>query len=92
MEEIYQYCIVWLAKQNKIPLGTKSTPDKSALLIYDIKMTNVWRHFEVGVKLGSITAVGRTSHYVIDPGERIRGEINGYVLNFKCSLFAVTGC
>lgn len=55
-------------------------------------MTNVWRHFEVGAKLGAITAVGRTSHYVIDPGERIRGEINGYVLNFKCSLFAVTGC
>lgn len=36
------------------------------------------------------SAVHHTS--VIDPGERIRGEINGYVLNFKCSLFAVTGC
>lgn len=36
------------------------------------------------------SAVHHTS--VIDPGERIRAEIDGYVLNFKCSLFAVTGC
>lgn len=36
------------------------------------------------------SAVHHTSE--IDPGERIRAEIDGYVLNFKCSLFAVTGC
>lgn len=35
------------------------------------------------------SAVHHTSE--IDPGERIRAEIDGYVLNFKCSLFAVTG-
>lgn len=64
---------VWLVKQNKIPLGAKSTLDKSALLIYDIKMTNVWRHLEVGTKLGAITAVGRSSHYC----DRSRGTNSG---------------